>query len=76
MLLLNRARNRSSRRLGNHCFRTRKSRVGSSAFVTNILEPINRQEGDQLTVSDLIENGMKGGAIPMGTAAYENVALR
>ena len=30
------------------------------AFVTNILEPINRQEGDQLTVSDLIENGMKG----------------
>ena len=41
------------------------------AFVTNILEPINRQEGDQLTVSDLIENGMKGGAIPMGTAAYE-----
>lgn len=44
--------------------------------MTNILEPINRQEGDQLTVSDLIENGMKGGAIPMGTAAYENVALR
>jgi pyruvate-ferredoxin/flavodoxin oxidoreductase len=40
-------------------------------FVTNILQPINRQEGDQLTVGDLIDNGMKGGAIPMGTAAYE-----
>ncbi|MTD38132.1 pyruvate:ferredoxin (flavodoxin) oxidoreductase [Erwinia sp. CPCC 100877] len=40
-------------------------------FVTNILQPVNRQEGDQLSVGDLIENGMKGGAIPMGTSAYE-----
>lgn len=41
------------------------------AFVTNILEPMNRQEGDDLSVKDLIDNGMLGGTIPMGTSAYE-----
>ncbi|BFH63973.1 pyruvate:ferredoxin (flavodoxin) oxidoreductase [Paenibacillus azoreducens] len=41
------------------------------SFVANILRPINRQEGDNLTVKDLIDNGMLGGVVPMGTAAYE-----
>lgn len=40
-------------------------------YITNILQPINRQEGNDLTVGDLIENGMKTGEMPMGTAAYE-----
>ncbi|MBV7389693.1 MULTISPECIES: pyruvate:ferredoxin (flavodoxin) oxidoreductase [Enterococcus] len=41
------------------------------AFVRNILDPVNRQEGDDLSVGDLIDNGMLAGRIPMGTAAYE-----
>lgn len=41
------------------------------SYITNIVEPINRQEGDSLSVSDLIENGMKTGHMPLGTAAYE-----
>lgn len=41
------------------------------AFVRNILDPIARQEGDDLSVGDLIENGMLGGRMPLGTAAYE-----
>lgn len=40
-------------------------------YIRNILEPINRQEGNQLSVNDLIENGMLGGVMPSGTAAYE-----
>ena len=40
-------------------------------FVKNIVKPIERQEGNQLSVNDLIENGMSGGVIPLGTAAYE-----
>lgn len=40
------------------------------AYIRNILEPINRQEGNQLSVGDLIENGMLGGVMPSGTAAY------
>ncbi|MBL1229051.1 pyruvate:ferredoxin (flavodoxin) oxidoreductase [Enterococcus sp. BWB1-3] len=41
------------------------------AYVRNILEPVNRQEGNQLSVNDLIQNGMLGGEMAMGTAAYE-----
>ena len=41
------------------------------SYITNILEPINRQEGNDLSVGDLIDNGMLGGFMPMGTAAYE-----
>lgn len=40
-------------------------------FVRNISDPINRQEGDNLSVGDLINNGMLGGQMPLGTAAYE-----
>lgn len=41
------------------------------SFVKNILEPINKQEGDKITVGDLIKNGMVDGTLPAGTAAYE-----
>ncbi|MGX7373210.1 pyruvate:ferredoxin (flavodoxin) oxidoreductase [Enterococcus asini] len=41
------------------------------AYVRNILEPISRKEGDNLSVKDLMDNGMLAGAMPMGTAAYE-----
>ena len=40
-------------------------------FVFNILEPMNRQEGDSLSVGTLIEHGMTSGEIPVGMAAYE-----
>ncbi|WP_378952901.1 pyruvate:ferredoxin (flavodoxin) oxidoreductase [Pelosinus sp. sgz500959] len=39
------------------------------AFISNILVPMNRQEGDQLPVSAFV--GMEDGTFPMGTAAYE-----
>ncbi|MBC8016083.1 MAG: pyruvate:ferredoxin (flavodoxin) oxidoreductase, partial [Sporomusaceae bacterium] len=39
-------------------------------FITNILIPMNRQEGDSLPVSAFI-GGMEDGTFPLGTAAYE-----
>ena len=39
------------------------------AFIKNIVEPMNRQEGDKLPVSAFV--GMEDGTFPMGTAAYE-----
>lgn len=41
------------------------------AFVLNIVEPINRQAGDFLTVGDLKANHMTDGRMPLGTAAFE-----
>ena len=38
-------------------------------FIKNIVEPINRQEGDKLPVSAF--NGYEDGTFPAGTAAYE-----
>ena len=40
-------------------------------FVRNIVDTIDRQQGDDLSVGDLINNGMLGGVMPTGTAAYE-----
>jgi len=39
-------------------------------FITNIMIPMNRQEGDSLPVSAFID-GMEDGTFPLGTAAYE-----
>jgi pyruvate-ferredoxin/flavodoxin oxidoreductase len=39
------------------------------AFITNVLEPMNRQEGDKLPVSTFL--GIEDGTFPAGTAAYE-----
>ncbi|MCM8711721.1 pyruvate:ferredoxin (flavodoxin) oxidoreductase [Clostridium sp. SYSU_GA19001] len=38
-------------------------------FIKNVLEPMNRQEGDALPVSTFL--GVEDGTFPMGTAAYE-----
>ena len=38
-------------------------------FITNILRPMNAQEGDSLPVSTF--NGIEDGTFPQGTAAYE-----
>ncbi|MFA6309648.1 MAG: pyruvate:ferredoxin (flavodoxin) oxidoreductase [Clostridia bacterium] len=38
-------------------------------FIKNILEPINRQEGDKLPVSTFV--GMEDGTFPLGTSKYE-----
>ncbi|QAT40567.1 pyruvate:ferredoxin (flavodoxin) oxidoreductase [Clostridium sp. JN-9] len=39
------------------------------AFIKNVLEPMNRQDGDKLPVSAFV--GMEDGTFPAGTAAYE-----
>lgn len=46
-------------------------RKHAPSFVMNIVDPVNRQEGDRLTVGDLIKNNMAHGEVAMGTAAYE-----
>ena len=43
--------------------------VDEPAFITNILRPMNAQEGDKLPVSAF--NGIEDGTFPNGTAAYE-----
>ncbi|WP_326716687.1 pyruvate:ferredoxin (flavodoxin) oxidoreductase [Vagococcus jeotgali] len=40
-------------------------------YVREILEPVNRQEGNDLSVKTLIDNEMIDGSIPLGTAAFE-----
>lgn len=40
-------------------------------FIYKIAQPIAKQQGDSLTVKDLIENKMTEGNIPLGTSAYE-----
>ncbi|MBQ5587807.1 MAG: pyruvate:ferredoxin (flavodoxin) oxidoreductase [Selenomonadales bacterium] len=39
------------------------------AYISNILEPMNRQEGDSLPVSAFV--GIEDGTYPLGSAAYE-----
>ena len=43
--------------------------VDEPSFITNILRPMNAQEGDSLPVSAF--KGMEDGTFPAGTAAYE-----
>lgn len=51
--------------------------VHRPGFVMNILEPMNRQEGDKIKVSTLLKENMADGTLPLGTSAFEkrNVAL-
>ena len=42
-----------------------------SQFVEQIVEPMNSQRGNDLTVNDLIVNGMTDGTIPTGTTKFE-----
>ncbi len=46
-----------------------KQQADEPSFITDILRPMNRQEGDSLPVS--VFNGIEDGTIPTGTAAYE-----
>ncbi|MBP1040489.1 pyruvate:ferredoxin (flavodoxin) oxidoreductase [Vagococcus sp. BWB3-3] len=48
-----------------------KKRDNMPSFVFNIVEPVNRQEGDSLSVGDLKANNMTDGRMPLGTAAFE-----
>lgn len=40
-------------------------------YVEQIVEPINSQQGNSLTVNDLVINGMTDGTLPTGTAKFE-----
>ena len=42
-------------------------------FIKNVVEPMNRQEGDDLPVSTFV--GIEDGTFPMGTSAYEKRAI-
>ena len=46
-----------------------KEKVNEPEFITEILRPMNRQEGNSLPVSAF--NGIEDGTMPCGTAAYE-----
>lgn len=50
---------------------TEKKESTGSQFVDEIVTPMLAQKGDQLSVEDLQRNEMDGGALPLGTAAYE-----
>ena len=41
------------------------------AFIKDIVEPMNRQEGFELPVSTFVKHGMEDGTFMAGTAAYE-----
>lgn len=49
----------------------RKRSENVSDFVHEIVEPINRQEGNALSVATLAKNEMTDGRMPLGTAAVE-----
>ncbi len=53
------------------CQEEPKKRENIPSFVFNIVEPVNRQEGDSLSVGDLKANNMTDGRMPLGTAAFE-----
>ncbi|MFX3618012.1 MAG: pyruvate:ferredoxin (flavodoxin) oxidoreductase [Sporolactobacillus sp.] len=55
----------------------KKITAGHSSFVMNILKPMQRQEGDRIKVSTLLQENMADGTLPFGTSAYEkrNIAL-
>ncbi|MFC4771630.1 pyruvate:ferredoxin (flavodoxin) oxidoreductase [Enterococcus hermanniensis] len=42
-----------------------------SQYVEEILEPVNSMRGNDLTVNDLVVNGMTDGTIPTGTTTFE-----
>lgn len=48
-----------------------RTSTATTQFVREIVEPINRQEGNQLSVGTLVRNKMTEGVIPVGTTAVE-----
>lgn len=49
----------------------RKRAETTSNYVHEIVEPVNRQEGNELSVGTLVRNGMTDGRMPLGTTAVE-----
>lgn len=49
--------------------KARKANVTN--YVHEIVEPINRQDGNDLSVATLVNNGMTDGRMPLGTTAVE-----
>lgn len=49
----------------------KRTSTATTQFVLEIVEPINRQEGNQLSVGTLVRNQMTEGVIPVGTTAVE-----
>lgn len=49
----------------------KRTSTATTQFVREIVEPINRQEGNQLSVATLVRNQMTEGVIPVGTTAVE-----
>jgi pyruvate-ferredoxin/flavodoxin oxidoreductase len=47
------------------------STEGTNKYVFKIVHDVNAQEGNNLTVGDLIDNNMTDGRMPLGTAAVE-----
>ena len=52
-----------------------RTSTAMTQFVREIVEPINRQEGNQLSVGTLVRNQMTEGVIPVGTTAVEKASL-
>jgi len=48
-----------------------RTSTATTQFVREIVEPINRQEGNQLSVGTVVRNQMTEGVIPVGTTAVE-----
>lgn len=48
-----------------------RTSTATTQFVREIVEPIHRQEGNQLSVGTLVRNQMTEGVIPVGTTAVE-----
>ncbi|WP_251314286.1 pyruvate:ferredoxin (flavodoxin) oxidoreductase [Floricoccus penangensis] len=49
----------------------KKGNKGENKYVFQIVNSVNSQEGDELSVGDLVANNMTDGRIPVGTAAFE-----
>lgn len=49
----------------------KRTSTATTQFVREIVEPINRQEGNQLSVGTLVRNQMTEGVIPVGTTPVE-----
>jgi pyruvate-ferredoxin/flavodoxin oxidoreductase len=49
--------------------------IDNKKFVETVFTKLQRQEGDTVKVSELIDNGMLDGTIPLGTSAVEKRAV-
>jgi pyruvate-ferredoxin/flavodoxin oxidoreductase len=48
-----------------------RKKTALSDYVQDIVEPVNRQEGNDISVGTLVKNNMTDGRMPLGTAAVE-----